>query len=519
MVKLTKTQLETKASKLVEFNDYENFELFLYENPDFDINTINRRNCSLIHIAITNKSKECFDYILAHPKFIILSKIPKLGKFEISYYNYNFICESEYVGEWNQKQDNNDSDHESDDNDSDNDDSDNDNDDSDDNDSDDNESDDNESDDNNSNDSDSDESYIMGEKITDKTVFNDSEYNHYTGFNIALYKYINAPNFPNSYYVRELIKKNIYVSPNNLMKLVNIPELFNQIFPKVQNNLLYMEHFLSLLIENNSEHATNIYNLIKNQLTSDILTKYIKKSFGHCNVTMLKLLINDGNDLRCIDLSNDKYIDCLSYSLYIISNCYRITNNYNSLLLKFILNYIKENSIFDNNLQIKFNLKIFIQILLSNRNCITEIIKEFDDINQLNIVEDISPIIMDQITKIILGGRSYTINLPMLNLLMSLKYCKTNIFDYINVNTLSEYVKGQDFVKDILSKLLGLLYIGKYHNMEPSEEVSKCLFKIVQIKELGDVQAFYKKNIKHVPSQKKKQAPKTTKTTKSDIDI
>ncbi len=503
MVKLTKTQLETKASKLVEFNDYEKFELFLYENPEFDINTINRKNYSLLHIAITNKSKECFDYILAHPKLIILSKIPKLEKFEISYYNYNFICDSEYVGEWAQEQD--------DDNDNDQNDADNDDDNSDD--SDDNS--DEDEDDDNSDEEDSDDNSDEDNDCSDnKDNYDDFEYSHYTGFNIALHKYINAPNFPNSYYVRELIKKNIYVSPGNLIKITNIPDMFNQIFPNVQNNILYMVHFLSLLIENNSEQTTYVYNLIKNQLTPDDLTKFVKKSIGHCNVTMLKLLISDGYDLRFISLSNNKYVDCLSYSLYAISNCYRSSNNsYNLLLIKFIFNYIKENSIFDDNLQNKFNAKMFVQVLLSNRNCITELVKEFDDLNQLNIVEDISPIIMDQFTKFILNGRTYIINLEMLNLLLTLKYCKTNIFDYINVKTIDVYVKTQHYVKEILSRLLSLLYIGKYHNMEPSEEVSKSLFIILKIQELGDVQAYYKKNIKHLPLPKKKPSTATAKIT------
>ncbi len=502
MVKLTKSQFETKITKMVENNDYENLETLISENPNYDINFINRRNASLLYLAISSKSKECFDYILSHPKFILHTKIPKINKTLLNLDYDCYIPDIDYdgssnndYGDWGESDNSDDQEAEP-----------NDHEDS--------------SDSNNSDD----EYYHMDEEVTADTKFSVLQYNHYVGIDASITRFINAPNLPNSHYIRELIKKKVYLSPKNLLLLENFSELFNKIFSNMQNNHIYMNNLLLLLIENKSTNINNVYNIIKNNMTQTDTNNCIKKSIKYNNIDMLKLLINDGHDIRMIDISGAnkpeyKYIDCLTYSIYMLTNTNKCFNN-------FMVTYIKENSLFSHELNNKFNPKLFVKVMLSKDNCHNDIIKEMDTIKQLEIEEDISPMIMTQFTKFLLYGSLESIQLESLNLLLGLKFCKSNIFEHMEVDRIFKYIESEARyynLEVIINKVVGLLYLGKYHNMEPTEEIKTKLYKILKIKNLDDYQTYYKDNIKHDPLQQKTQKKTPVKKTKTkkptDIDV
>ena len=99
MVKLTKFQIETKLATMVINNDHEQLGLFIGENSDADINGIvSKKQFGLLSLAIQNRCKECFDWLIANPNYTAIGNKPD-DDFDFADSNFYFL--NQEFGDYN----------------------------------------------------------------------------------------------------------------------------------------------------------------------------------------------------------------------------------------------------------------------------------------------------------------------------------------------------------------------------------------------------------------------------------
>jgi hypothetical protein len=233
MVKLTKFQIESKLATLIQHNDFEQLESFIQTNPEISLNLhLDKKYCGLLSWAISNKSKECFDWILAHEKFTA-KKFKIVPTYELYERNYYSIINFADVNNFEEEEPDNEN--------------------------------------------------INPEPInnhveSDNGIEDSLDYENIMGIEKAIEMYSRAPNFPNSYYLRELVKAQAYIFPEHLVKLERFPDLYNQACVNINLDFNYL---LGLFIEQlatQSKMVIKTYEKIKNNLTPKQLSVVIKKT-------------------------------------------------------------------------------------------------------------------------------------------------------------------------------------------------------------------------------------------------
>ncbi len=303
MVKLTKFQIETKLGLLIANNDYEQLEQFIAAQPDANINGyITRKRGGLLNVAIQSKSKECFDLIISHPNFTVISTKPEY-KFDYwddrqydIYEEYDnpgtvLIVNNKPNNELNQQDQgqvnpnlapkvprNADSDSDQDSNDSD---------------------DDYDDDDDN------------------ELAMTPDRYANIIGTDEAIQMYTRAPNFANGHYLRQLIQAKASFTPENLVTLEKYPEIYNQICAHTEFTHDYLLEFLRYQICSKSPMAPNTFAKVMDNLTPEHLSWFAKLSVKQSNFNFLSYLFETyGSQIQLLEYG--KPTDILTYALILL---------------------------------------------------------------------------------------------------------------------------------------------------------------------------------------------------------
>ena len=416
MVKMTKYQIENNLINLIQNNDYENLELFFLENQEVDINLeLTKKRDGLLGFAIFNKSKECFDWILAHPKFT-LKNIKPIEDFKLEDIDYIL---------YNRDDSDDDSDDENN-NDSDTDDNDNIN----------NSDTDDDDNDNNINE-DSDNDNELDYKL--KFKMNSYRYNMMLGINEALKIFNRAPNYANSYYLRSLLNAGIYIYPNIIIALENYSDIYNLALQNINISPNYLKNMLFNQVHNTrSLRVIDTFEKVKGHLNKKELSYLIKESIIRKQLTWLKYFISNCD--KPINIYIGKYkSDILTFCIYAMREDKKSLVN---PTIEIVLEYIKLNPLNSDN----FDSKYFIRNFLFGSNPIL-IAKNYDNLKQINIPVDLSVYVKDVILKWI-ESNWCKINYSNLNIILKLGWCKSNVFDHLTNIDIKKIEKEADSAND-----------------------------------------------------------------------
>lgn len=276
MVKLTKGQIETKLATLVTNNDHEQLELFVAANPDANINgVISKKKQGLLSLAIENRCKECFDWLLANGNYTAIGNKPD-DKFNFPSSNF-YVLHQEYENLNPVAQP---------------------------------EPDDSDEDDN-SDDSDE-EDNLDNDEVDD---INSYEYDGIVGTSKAIEMYTRAPNLANGYYLSRLIEAQVFFSPENLIKLENFPQMYGLACGSIMFTHDYLCTLLEKQILTNSSKASKTFDKLKPNLTPIQLSYFVKQTLANSsNFQFLKYLLDIyGSKIKLIEYT--KPTDILTFTL------------------------------------------------------------------------------------------------------------------------------------------------------------------------------------------------------------
>ncbi len=301
MVKLTKFQIETKLGLLIANNDYEQLEQFIAAQPEANINGyITRKHGGLLNTAIQSKSKECFDLIISHPNFKVISEKPE---YKFDYWDDSrYDIDEDYVnpGSVVQVPNNEPAQQdqvqinpnlanlapkvprvqvESDDSDQDFDNSD-------------------------------DEEELQ-------LAMTPERYAYIIGTDAAIQMYTRAPNFANGYYLRQLIQAKATFTPENLTTLEKFPEIHSQICAYTEFTHDYLLEILREQICAKSPMASNTFAKVMNHLTPEYLSWFAKLSVSKSNMNFLSYLFETyGSGIKLLEYGKPTDILTYAFTLY-----------------------------------------------------------------------------------------------------------------------------------------------------------------------------------------------------------
>ena len=404
MVKLTKTQIENKIIQLIQYNDFEQLELFLQEQPEANLNgRSTRKYCGFLSWAIQNKSKECFDLILSHPTFTIKNTKPiyEDDNYDGGYQDYPFYPELNYIDEEVNQNENSDDEMDI------------------------------EQDDEH-------EDELDEDLVIDDNIMSFSLYSNLIGYDKAIEMYTRAPNIPNSYYLIELIKAKILLEPEQLIKL----EPYNNIYNLALQNVDLSQDFLfGLLHEQMYKKSLNIlgtWNKLKQYIQPYHFTNIICNVIRSNSNSFLQYLL-DEHELDGIDLIiNKKPTDILTFFL---SNCYYDLEKHTDTL-NIILKNVKANL---NKFQLD-SINFFKTFLICYNPEI--LIKYYGEWLWLPVNHDFSTCLTKFLqhnfqTELIENYRLNSTWYSSVNLICRLGWCKSNPFDFTNNNQIKSDLKSK----------------------------------------------------------------------------
>ncbi len=464
MVKMTKYQIENKLIALIQNNDYENLELFFLENPTVDINLeLSKKNQGLLSLSILNKSKECFDWILSHPKLTLKYAKPN-EDFELEYVNYGLYDRDDEEEEddeeveqaeqanpnpnyqnWNFNPDDLD------------------------------EYSDNEVDVNNNLDDDNEEHL--------NNSLSSYKYNIMLGINDALKHFNRAPNYANSYYLRALLNAGVYIYPYMIIELENYSDLYNLAIQNVNVNPKYLKHMLfGQVLESKSSRVIDTFEKVKLNLDKNEMSYLIKEAIQRKNSTWLKHFIS-----HCVEVNRPIEIFDENFKSDILTFCiYAIGKDKNSLInpcVDVVLDHIKSHPLD----QANFDAKYFVRNFLFGSNSAI-IAKYYENLKQIQLPCDLSAHVKNSIVRWILNGWCQ-INYSNLNLMLKLAWCKTNVFDCLTnldmdkikeeVDSSNDYYRSNSHIKVFYQ----IAYVFYINNMDLGNTNSELLFDLFKFDE------------------------------------
>jgi hypothetical protein len=275
-------------------NDYEQLEKFIAAQPDADINGyITRKRGGLLNVAIQSKSKECFDLIISHPNFTVISTKPE---YKFDYWDdscYDIYDEYDNPGTIlivNNKPNNEP----------------------------------NQQDQGQVNpnlapkvprnrDDDSDDS----DEDNNELAMTPERYANIIGTDEAIQTYTRAPNFANGHYLRQLIQAKASFTPENLTTLEKYPEIYNQICAHTEFTHDYLLEILRYQICSKSPMAPNTFAKVMDNLTPEHLSWFAKLSVKRSNFNFLSYLFETyGSQIQLLEYG--KPTDILTYALILL---------------------------------------------------------------------------------------------------------------------------------------------------------------------------------------------------------
>jgi hypothetical protein len=442
MVKLTKFQFENKVSKLIENNDYENLEQIFIQNPDFSINHIfSKRFDSILNHACYMKSKECFDFIITHPKYKLHLKNPPL-KLTMDFIttpilyenvienNPNYDVDDAPVEEYYQN-----------------------------------------------NAANSDDEIDNQEDDNVKSINSDWEYNNINAINKAVSIYKLAPNHANSFYLQKLITNGVYFCPNYLNQLEDYPEIYHQLFMKYHHDINYMKELLFDKIGSKYERFEQLYIKLKNQLTMKDKNIILIEAIDKNSMDIIKLLKNDGWDIRKIEgktnTNSNFKVDSISYCINIAVKFYK-QKSPSSDVFKLLVKELRENP------QPLINPIYFITAIVSSDNVIHT---DYENFKKIDFGIDFGPFVFNCFKQFIMTKQYFHhVKLTNINIILELGLCKTNFWNFItddNINSFSDLINEDEYwSEDIVEFIKAIVIISKNHNMEPSKDFIKKIHKL-----------------------------------------
>ncbi len=409
MVRLTKTQTEKQLKKLIEYNDYEGLESFFMENTGTNFNVKFKNGYEtygLLSWAITCKSKECFDWILAHPNFSLKKFKPEESFNEYDWdddyfgsYEYDFL-DSDEENEINQEDD---------------------------------EEQNNEQNEDNEVDEDS------GYKMTRMDYW---DFNTIVGVGVAINHFNRAPNYANSYYIRSLLNAGVYISSEELVNLTKYSELYNLAIQNINFSQNYLKTmFFNQIRLDNQHKALETYEKIKNNLTPKLISIIIKDVIDNDRDEILKYLINDLHDISTITKNKNKNSDILTLMLY--DMCERNHNKSFNNCYQVIYDYLKakplDSSVFD----AYYFVQIFLFVAKIDVSRIIE--SHYNNFKQIQLPVDLTPYVKKCLLKW-MYSKYINLNYSNLNIILKLGWCKSNVFDLFTQNDLNKIKKYKEEV-------------------------------------------------------------------------
>ena len=298
---------------------------------------------------------------------------------------------------------------------------------------------------------------------------------NYTGLNIAVTYYMDAPNVSNKYYLDRLLSKNVHITQSLLIK----SSTNYNIFSRLLNNSIHTKDIILYCIKN--AHNMAIINKIYDWL-NEIKPNYYNNTINifDFNNSVFKMIINTGQICMLYFLKDTiksvdwKVIDN-EPSLYYMFK--RLGNNY-ELTFNWVYQEYLKLSVDELNDIIGIKLLDFMFFTPHDRDdLIKQILNLPIDFNDAS--KDISILIVHSICQF--KERERCKNLQIIYLCLKYKLIKTNPFDklldnqyFINelINSLSNFNKVTIKNSQLINYLKQIKYLFKYFDfpiIEPFE--------------------------------------------------
>ncbi len=423
MVKLTKGQIETKLATLVANNDHEQLALFVGEQPDANINgVLSKKQVGLLRLAIENRCKECFDWLLANPNYTAIGNKPN-NKFIFLSSNF-YVLHQEYeklnpLAQPNTEQEPNDLDE---------------------------------------------EDNLDNDEVDD---INSYEYDEIVGTSKAIEMYTRAPTLANGYYLTRLIEAQVYFSPENLCKLEN----FSQMYGLACGSIMFTNDYLYELLEKqiilNLPRASETFNKLKSNLTPIQLSYFVKQTLANsCNFQFLKYLLDIyGSKIKLLE--NNKPTDILTFTLLIR---YHKEVKFVPTFYKIILDQYKKEPVGD-----FFDAHMFVYNFITHYDY-SMLIQTANLWKQLDLTMDLGPHIKAYLQWEFHKEEIYHFPIyTQYHLFMMLKFswCKSNPWNFTDNEKVKLYSKTQ--IKNENKKTKAHEYKAKYENHDKLKNKYKSI--------------------------------------------
>lgn len=459
MGKLTNFQIENKLIKMVEYNDFEVIEQFLNENP-YDINKLMAKKYdTLLGLAITNKSKETFDFLINYPGFNVHLKYPKLDLNCIVLNDYMYDSEDDDDEEFNNlgQADNNQN-------------------------------------------VDSDDEIENDDEKPPCHNYSVFSYNRILGVERALQIYLNAPNFPNSHYLRSMINHNFLITPDILCRLDKYPELYNGILAKNSENTNYLICLLLNKVQYKQDIDT-IWEKVKDNLDINCKTRLFRHVINSGQSSYIKKFFTNPENFYVLN-DNNNMTHILTWVIYnMVDNQHMEDKTGFNILLENIRTAPITN----------INLKLLTKNIIYGRYS-QLLLDNFEQLKQLDFNEDLSPHLIYSLKKQFKSSYD-RINWTNLNLFIKLGWCKSNLINLLTFT--NEEIKEFNYADP--QSVNKILYMLVHHNMKPDLEFFCKYFKF-SLDDFADnkIKLWFDKNVEEIDKPKTKNTTdvKNTKTKK-----
>jgi hypothetical protein len=444
MVKLTKGQIENKLATLVSNNDFEQLALFVGEQPEANLNAyIEKKSCGLLALAIKNKCKECFDWILSHSSFTAIAKKPTISN---DFYEPNYYIDLKLLkidgddkifaiadSDEELKQGPNDE-------------------------------------------------HIEANQIPDpnnEDAIDFYSYDELIGVDKAIELYTKAPNIPNSYYLKKLIGANVFISPDSLVQLEKYPEIYYQVMGKIEFNQAYLIELFNMQISSKSSFVYDTIDKLSQLVSPKTLSYLIKKVILANSIGTIGYLLKIfGSNVklftkaRCTDVLTFSLCDTSGHRVSILAET-----------IETVLTHVLTDPLLGDN----FDAQMFIINFLGHHDYL-QISNMWNKWNQLDLPVGLGPYVIKALKYYYLKLKSHEYSkkkdwihlISNLNLILKAKWCRVNLWDFANHKSLQLYYK-RIFTEDIRRVLfVHIAYILIANGQEPTEYAKKSM-ELLQI--------------------------------------
>ncbi len=504
MVKLTKGQIENKLATLVSNNDFEQLALFVGEQPEADLNAyIEKKSCGLLALAIKNKCKECFDWIISHPSFTTIAKKPTISNdfYEPNYYidlklkidgidKIFAIADSDEESE----QESDDEHIEA-----------------------------NQANSDEESEQESDDEHIEANQANLEPI-DFYSYDELIGVDKAIELYTKAPNIPNSYYLKKLIETNVFISPDSLVQLEKYPEIYHQVMGKIEFNQAYLIELFNMQISSKSSFVYDTIDKLSQLVNPKTLSYLVKKVILANSIGTIKHLLKIfGSNVKLFNKA--RCTDVLTFSLCDTSG-HRVSIQ--AEMIETVLTHVLTDPLLGKS----FDAQMFTINFLGNHNYL-QISNMWNKWNQLDLPVGLGPYVIKALKYyyLKLKSREYSTKkdwihlISNLNVMLKAKWCRVNLWDFANHTSLQLYYK-RIFTEDIRRVLFEhIAYVLIANGQEPTEYAKKSM-ELLQIdyQDLVKVAPVWVNTFLKLPGEKTNQAAqpaqtKKRKTTQVEIDV